>query len=608
LPENQSPVVDTGDDQSLVLPMNIVTLSATVSDDGLPSGALTLSWSLVSGPANLDIASPNSATTAVAFYEPGTYILELIADDGLLSATDQVQVQVDEGGGELVSLEVKIASWADDVEESESGDIYLESSDLELVFDDYDQAGNQLIGLRFIDLDIPKGSTVVSASLGFTVDEVSVDPCVLEIRGEAVDDAAGFQSVVMDVSSRNNTVSQVSWEPIGWSVVGDAGEAQRTTDLSTILQEIVNRSGWNSGNAVVLLISGQGNRTAESFDGASGSAPTLYLEYVTGPVVNKAPSVNAGADQVFYSQVEPLSLVGAVADDGLPLLPGTVVTSWSQVSGPAGAVFSDQSSLTTLVMLPSPGIFVFQLIAQDGELSASDQVALEFIDAGSEVISIVASVADDMDDAEESLTGKVYLDSSDLELVNDTYNSAGNQHVGLRFRGLVVPVGATILNASIQFVVDEETSGQAALTIHAQNADDPAAFVSTAGNITDRPLTLASVPWSPAPWTGVGQAGLAQQTPDLTTLVQAVVNRDGWLSGNAIAFVISGSGTRTAMAFESGMSLAAKLNVDYVMNTKAAMTQKQAAVELFAFRAKALSLGKDALALIHYLKESLVRK
>jgi hypothetical protein len=76
-------------------------------------------------------------------------------------------------------------------------------------------------------------------------------------------------------------------------------------------------------------------------------------------------------------------------------------------------------------------------------------------------------------------------------------------------------------------------------------------------------LGSASVPWTPADWSTVGAAGAAQRTPDLSALVGAVVGRAGWASGNAVALQISGSGRRTAEAFEGGASVAPLLHVEY---------------------------------------------
>ena len=46
-----------------------------------------------------------------------------------------------------------------------------------------------------------------------------------------------------------------------------------------ILQELVNRPGWQSGNHVLILIEGSGTRTAECYDGAAAKAPLLHVAY-----------------------------------------------------------------------------------------------------------------------------------------------------------------------------------------------------------------------------------------------------------------------------------------------------------------------------------------
>ena len=54
-------------------------------------------------------------------------------------------------------------------------------------------------------------------------------------------------------------------------------------------------------------------------------------------------------------------------------------------------------------------------------------------------------INDDDDDVEEDEDGDVGKTSSDLELVNDSGTGSGDQHVGLRFNGVAVPAGATML-------------------------------------------------------------------------------------------------------------------------------------------------------------------
>ena len=64
-------------------------------------------------------------------------------------------------------------------------------------------------------------------------------------------------------------------------------------------------------------------------------------------------------------------------------------------------------------------------------------------------------VATGSDDAEEYDYGRMYLTSSDLELVEDSRK----QTVGIRFQDVNIPKGAIITGAYIQFKVDETSSG-----------------------------------------------------------------------------------------------------------------------------------------------------
>jgi len=176
-------------------------------------------------------------------------------------------------------FETRVSSDNDDAEEKVSnGDMYLDSSDLELVND----GGDQLIGMRFTGVSIPQGATITNAYIQFTVDELDSGAANLTLRGQDTDDAPAFSWTWHDISSRPTTSASVAWAPPVWTSVGAAGADQRTPDLSAIIQEIVNRGGWTSGNDMVITVTGTGVRTDESYDGSSNKAPLLHVEYQTG--------------------------------------------------------------------------------------------------------------------------------------------------------------------------------------------------------------------------------------------------------------------------------------------------------------------------------------
>jgi RHS repeat-associated protein len=91
---NQAPVVSAGSNQSITLPATRVTQYGSATDDGLPNNTLTVSWTLVSGPASVIFSSPNTAITDVLFSVPGTYVLQIAANDSQLNSTATATVTV----------------------------------------------------------------------------------------------------------------------------------------------------------------------------------------------------------------------------------------------------------------------------------------------------------------------------------------------------------------------------------------------------------------------------------------------------------------------------------------------------------------------------------
>jgi hypothetical protein len=173
------------------------------------------------------------------------------------------------------TLDVRVAASADDAEEAQSGAVDLTSSDLELT---EDGTRVQTIGMRFALRSIPRGATIDHAWVQFQVDEATSAASSLTVRAQAADDAPPFTAASGNLSARP-TGRSIAWTPPAWPSVGAAGAAQRTPDLAGVLQEVVDRPGWDAGNAIAVLVRGSGVRTAESFDGTSAAAPLLHVEY-----------------------------------------------------------------------------------------------------------------------------------------------------------------------------------------------------------------------------------------------------------------------------------------------------------------------------------------
>ena len=186
------------------------------------------------------------------------------------------------------ALDVWVTASDDDAEEGSSMDIT--SSDLELPNEG--TSNPQWVGMRFQGITVPQGSSIENAYIQFATDETNnTSDTDIEIFGEATDDAEAFADVAgYRVTDRALTSASVDWLDVPeWLIEHEQGVNQRTPDLSSIIEEIVGRPGWQSGyDLVIILVDLQrdniGERCAESWNGANGHldltlAPMLHLEH-----------------------------------------------------------------------------------------------------------------------------------------------------------------------------------------------------------------------------------------------------------------------------------------------------------------------------------------
>ncbi len=392
--------------------------------------------------------------------------------------------------GELTEKTFTIAAETDDAEEEvSSGSMDVTSSDLELIED----GEEQVVGLRFENVQIPARGILHSAYIQFTVDETDSEATSLTFRGEMATASTTFTDTDSDISSRTTTSESAVWNNVpAWNSTGEDGIRQRSPSLVAIIEEITAQSGWDSGNPLTFIISGNGKRVAESYDtnDSSDGAPVLSLFYSCNPA-------------------------GTVCDDG---------------------------DATTVLDL------------EDGNCNCLGVP---------KTAAVTYSVNHDDDDAEEVTSttdmGSVSLDSSDLELIED---GSDEQVVGLRFNDILIPAGATISDAYIQFTADNSDSGTTNLVIQGEKVLHSVRFTEDDSNLSSRTKTTASVAWDAVADWATGDAAAAQRSPDVKDIIQEIIDQEGWRPFNSMSFFITGSGVREAESHDSGQG-AAQLIINY---------------------------------------------
>ena len=203
------------------------------------------------------------------------------------------------------TFQQSIQSSSDDAEEKFDGSyVTTSSSDLEMMYDSWNSQGIQTVGLRFDNVTIPSNSTILNAYIQFTADGSSSGNMVVNIKGENTGYASSFANSTNNISSRNLTLSDVSWNPASNWTNNAAGLAQRTPNISAIVSEVITSNNWQSGNPISFILTGSGNssdlREAYSFDGSSSKSAMLTIEY--NPNINTdlaVSSINSPGNSIY---------------------------------------------------------------------------------------------------------------------------------------------------------------------------------------------------------------------------------------------------------------------------------------------------------------------
>lgn len=204
----------------------------------------------------------------------------------------------------------------------------------------------------------------------------------------------------------------------------------------------------------------------------------------------------------------------------------------------------------------------------------SETITFQFMNVSNQVIDtytlpapatdqncITTRVKQGADDVEEGvITGTISVNSGDLELTRDVAKARA-QIVGIRFQQVTIPPGAQIITAALELTNNKNHDEPTSLVIHGAAVDNAPVFNTAKFGVSTLPQTVAAVPWADVdPWLDLGYV---QQTPDVTAIVQEIVNRPRWQPGNAMTFIISGDGLRTVTAYESNPDKAPALLVKY---------------------------------------------
>ncbi len=399
-------------------------LNATIIDDSTND---VLTWTNLDGTAGAVFGDPTTNNTTVLFTNTGIYHLRLTADDGqlqghadllifvsdaVLSATNILHWALDEGSGTNVTDSSGNArhgifsgppKWttngviAGAVNFSGTNDCVRQSA-----------GSNTLNGLHAFTVALWVKPPLTNASQGFVTANDSSTNDTFSFTTRTFASCGNYTNVIeATIPATRGTVHRISvgnavkpgaWQHVAltWTNGGapklyvnglldqpNAGFATASGVLTNCPQFIIGKGAWDSSASWSGALD-----DVRVFDVALSAEEILAL--ADSPITNHAPVVDAGADVSVQLGI-PVTLTGAVSDDGLPNPPASL-TNWWTYLGTNNITLTNPASLTQTFIFDTPGDYIFRLIAYDGELFSFDDVTITVLEPT--LVSVSASIGD----------------------------------------------------------------------------------------------------------------------------------------------------------------------------------------------------------------------
>lgn len=431
-PDNVAPVANAGSDMNATVG-NMVSLTGSVSDDGLPNPPATTSaaWSTISGPGTASFANSTNPTSGVSFDTSGVYILRLTASDGELQHSDDVAVTVvDQPSGQSL-FAVQDTFVRDNAANNNFGSEALVR---------VQNWGNGTGFVRFDLSSYPSGSTVGSAILEVSVNTVKLGGSI------SVHKVLGNWD---ELALTNTNRPALGPAVTSFSVTSANNGKTVQVDITALFNQLLADRANDFG---IALTPENVNLWINSREAGS---PMQVVADAGGPVSNAAPVANAGSD-LSVTVNGSVSLNGTVSDDGLPNPPATTSSTWTKVSGPGIASFNNASNPTSSVSFDTTGSYVLRLTANDGEFQHSDTVTVTVVEPSTQQSFFAAQDSFTRDNSRNTNYG-----SETLVRVQNWGNSTGF----VRFDLSSYPSGSAVGSATLEIHVDTvKLSGN--VTVH----------------------------------------------------------------------------------------------------------------------------------------------
>lgn len=378
---NTNPVANAGANQTIILPVNTVTVDGSASIATGGASIISFSWTKISGPA-ATISNPNNISTTITGLVQGLYAFQLtVTDNNGNKGADTISVTVNApinqppvanaGPAKTITLPVSSVTLDGTLSTDPNGTIAsynwvqvsgpstatISNGSTATATASGLVAGQYIFQLTVTD----NNSASNSAQVKITVLPAANQPPVA--------DAGSNQTITLPTSTVNLDASK-SYDPDGtivaynWSKASGNG-AVTISNPNTAKPTV---SGLQAGSYVFKL-------TVADNDGATASAQ-VTITVNAAIIVPQPPVANAGRDTTIAIPANSATLNGTASSASS----GNIISyNWTQKSGPSTSDISSPASAITNVNTLIAGVYVFELTVTDdhgGTASATVQVTV----------------------------------------------------------------------------------------------------------------------------------------------------------------------------------------------------------------------------------------
>ncbi|TFG42253.1 MAG: hypothetical protein E4H48_04905, partial [Syntrophobacterales bacterium] len=405
-------------------------------------------------------------------------------------------------------VEVRVSASTDDVHQSSLTNTVTNGSDVILSYGSCTYSG-----FRFQNVNIPQGAVINSACLKFVAKaDYAASTGYMRLMGEKRINPPTFSLVATNADSvyKRYMTSSLRGSYVQWAntAAWTAGTEYISADIKNIIQEQVGQAGWETSNKSLAMwfyySTGVSSqqRKVWSFDGDPTKAALLHIEYGQSPV---GASTDPPVISLSNTELGRSTFEGSTAASQHFSLMNSGATALNYTRT---ITYNKGSNWITLG--PSD---------ESGSLGPGEE---QNFSVNFDTTGLIAGTYD--------------------AIIKFTDANAANSPQEVKVSLAVMPQG------SIQ-------CGD--IPLYTQNIASPAVMIllDLSGSMT---WEIDLIPQN--------YDFTNSTTPNIGSVVQEIVNRNGWVSGNAITFIIdkvSGTGYRVPRMYDNYSPSAALLHVEY---------------------------------------------